>query len=148
MKKGGTFRWMTVALATLGVLLWVPLGMTGEKIEVFSLDQLLKEKPLPKDKTAHVIPVTKVQGAEVQVIEMSKIRLHSHKQEDHIVYIAKGQGKAKLGNETRDVKAGEIIMIPRNIPHSFDKTGTENLVLLVIASPGWKPLEDTTFYDK
>ncbi|MCI0427959.1 MAG: cupin domain-containing protein [Nitrospiraceae bacterium] len=147
MKKGGLLRLM-VASAALGLLLWLPTGTAGEKIEVFSLDQLLKGKPLPQDKTAHVIPVTKVQGAEVQVIEMSKIRLHSHKQEDHIVYIAKGQGKAKLGNETRDVKAGEIIMIPRNIPHSFDKSGTENLVLLVIATPGWKPLEDTTFYDK
>ena len=95
-----------------------------------------------------MIPVTKVQGVELQVIEMSKIRLHSHKQEDHIVYIAKGKGKAKLGNETRDVKAGDILMIPRNIAHSFDKTETENLVLLVIATPGWKPLEDTTFHDK
>jgi mannose-6-phosphate isomerase-like protein (cupin superfamily) len=122
--------------------------MAGEKIEVFNLDQLLKEKPLPKDKTAQATPVTKVEGAELQVLEMSKIRLHSHKQEDHLVYIAKGKGKAVLGKETRDVKVGDILFIPRNVPHSFDKTGEENLVLLVIATPGWKPLEDTTFHDK
>jgi len=148
MRTGGFLRWMTVTFMTVGLVLWISLGMAGEKIEVFTLDQLLKENPLPKDKTAHVIPVTKVQGTELQVIEMSKIRLHSHKQEDHIVYIAKGKGKAKLGNETREVKTGDILMLPKNIPHSFEKTGTENLVLLVIATPGWKPLEDTTFHDK
>jgi mannose-6-phosphate isomerase-like protein (cupin superfamily) len=147
MKKGGLLRLM-IASAALGILLWLPAGTAGEKIEVFSLGQLLKGKPLPPDKTAHAIPVTKVPGAELQVIEMSKIRLHSHKQEDHIVYIAQGTGKARLGNESRDVKVGDILLLPRNIPHSFDKTGTENLVLLVIATPGWKPLEDTTFLDK
>lgn len=148
MKGRGFLRWMSVTAMAFGLIMGVPLGIAGEKIEVFALDQLLKAKPLPKDKTAQATPVTKVQGAELQVLEMSKIRLHSHKLEDHIVYIAKGKGKAVLGKETREVTVGDILFIPRNIPHSFDKTGDENLVLLVIATPGWKPLEDTTFHDK
>ncbi len=46
-----------------------------------------------------------------------------------------------------EVKPGDILNIPRRVPHSFTKIGDENLVMVVVATVGWKPLEDTKFYE-
>jgi quercetin dioxygenase-like cupin family protein len=119
----------------------------GAKITVNTLDEVLKGNPLPADKTAQVTWKSRAGNSELQVIEMSKIKLHHHDQEDHIVYVARGQGTARLGDETRHVKAGDILNLPKGIPHSFTKEEKENLVLLVVATAGWKPLEDTKFYE-
>ena len=117
------------------------------KITVNTLDEVLKGNPLPADKTAQVTWKSRAGNSELQVIEMNKIKLHPHSQEDHVLYVARGQGTARLGDETRQVKAGDILNLPKGIPHSFAKEGKENLVLLVVATAGWKPLEDTKFYE-
>jgi mannose-6-phosphate isomerase-like protein (cupin superfamily) len=49
------------------------------------------------------------------------------------------------GQETREVKPGDILNLPRGKPHGFETQGDKNLVLLVVATAGWKPLEDTKF---
>jgi quercetin dioxygenase-like cupin family protein len=112
-----------------------------------NLDDILKKNPLAVGQTAKATPVTKVPGAELQVIEMSKIKLHSHHQEDHIVFVVRGKGTVHLDQETRNVKPGDIFMLPKDVPHGFSKSGDENLVLVVVGTPGWKPLEDTKFHE-
>jgi len=137
-----------VALGLAGMVgIALPQTPAG-KIQLTSLDEIVKGNPLaPGGPTAKVSGGTKTDTTELQVIEMSKIRLHHHELEDHIVYVARGQAKARLGDQEREVKAGDILTIPRRIPHGFTKIGDENLVLLVVATVGWKPLEDTKFYE-
>ncbi len=118
------------------------------RIEVTSLDEMVRKNPLiPGGPTAKVSGSTKTSTTELQVIEMSKIRLHHHELEDHILYVARGRALARLGDAEREVKPGDILTIPRRVPHGFTKIGEENLVLVVVATVGWKPLEDTKFYE-
>src|SRR3972149_4617602 len=140
----------------LGVALLVVVGLVGiglaqtygSKIDVTTLDEILKKNPLaPGGPTAKVSGSVKTPTTELQVIEMSRIRLHHHELEDHILYIARGRATARLGDETREVKPGDILNLPRRVPHAFTKIGDENLVVLVVATVGWKPLEDTKFYE-
>jgi quercetin dioxygenase-like cupin family protein len=119
----------------------------GGKVVTANLDEILKSNPLTAGQPAKATTVTRVPGAELQVIEMNKIKLHSHSQEDHIVFVVRGKGTVRLDQETRDVKPGDIFMLPKDVPHGFSKSGDENLILLVIGTPGWKPLEDTKFYE-
>ena len=137
-----------VALGLAGMVgIALPQTPAG-KIQLTSLDEIVKGNPLaPGGPTAKVSGGTKTDTTELQVIEMSKIRLHHHELEDHIVYVARGQAKARLGDQEREVKAGDILTIPRRIPHGFTKIGDENLVLLVVATVGWKPLDDTKFHE-
>ena len=126
----------------------VGVGLAQVKIEGTTLDEILKKNPLPPGgPTAKVAGSVKTPTTELQVIEMSKIRLHHHELEDHIIFVARGRATARLGDETREVKPGDILNVPRRVPHGFTKIGDENLVLLVIATVGWKPLEDTKFYE-
>lgn len=90
--------------------------------------------------------------SQLQVLTISKIKLHHHEQEDHVVYVAKGAGNGRFevapGKiEARAVKAGDIFVLPKRLKHAFEKTGGEDLVLLVVATVGWKPLEDTKFHE-
>ena len=152
MKHGGrngrTLWGVGAGLAAVALLIAAGASGSGTaKITVNTLDEVLKGNSLPADKTAQVTWKTRAGNSELQVIEMTKIKLHHHDQEDHVVYVARGQGTARLGSETRLVKAGDILNLPKGIPHSFAKEGKENLVLLVVATAGWKPLEDTKFYE-
>lgn len=90
--------------------------------------------------------------SQLQVLTITKIKLHHHEQEDHVVYVAKGTGSGRFevapGKiEDRPVNVGDIFVLPKNLKHAFEKTGGEDLVLLVVATLGWKPLEDTKFHE-
>jgi mannose-6-phosphate isomerase-like protein (cupin superfamily) len=90
--------------------------------------------------------------SQLQVLTITKIKLHHHVQEDHVVYVAKGAGSGRFevapGKiEARRVKVGDIFVLPKNLKHAFEKTGSEDLVLLVVATVGWKPLDDTKFHE-
>lgn len=90
--------------------------------------------------------------SQLQVLTITKIKLHHHEQEDHVVYVAKGAGTGRFevapGKiETRPVKVGDIFVLPKKLKHAFEKSGGEDLVLLVVATVGWKPLEDTKFHE-
>jgi mannose-6-phosphate isomerase-like protein (cupin superfamily) len=90
--------------------------------------------------------------SQLQVLTITKIKLHHHEQEDHVVYVAKGAGSGRFevapGRiDTRPVKVGDIFVLPKRLKHAFEKSGSEDLVLLVIATVGWKPLEDTKFHE-
>ena len=64
--------------------------------------------------------------------------------------MARGRGILRMGEkgqETREVKPGDLINLPGEVPHGFETQGDENRVLLVVATAGWKPLEDTKFYE-
>lgn len=144
--------WACAALvAALMVVATSPAWAGEGSISVTSVDVILKQSPLEAGgPTAKVVGSSRAGNSELQVIEMSKIKLHHHDQEDHIVYVARGRGILRMGEkgqETREVKPGDILNLPRGVPHGFEKQGEENLVLLVVATAGWKPLEDTKFYE-
>ena len=83
---------------------------------------------------------------------MSKNRLHHHEAQDHVLYVARGHGTARLETatgqiETRSIQPGDILSLPRGKKHGFEKTGTENLVFLVVATPLPPGVEETTFHE-
>ncbi len=147
--SNGRVLWgVGAGLVALAMLLGAGAWAYGTaKITVNTLDEVLKGNPLPADKTAQVTWKGRAGNSELHVLELSKVKLHSHSLEDHIVYVVRGQGAARLGDESRQVKAGDILNIPKGIPHGFTKEGKENLVFLVVATAGWDGLKDIKFYE-
>jgi mannose-6-phosphate isomerase-like protein (cupin superfamily) len=144
----------TSALASItgfAALLFAPLVSADSGTRVTSLDEVLqKTQTVPAP--ARVVQTFTANKSQLQVLTVSKIRLHHHEQEDHVVYVAKGSGKARVETagaklEDRVVKPGDIFVLPKNAKHSFEKVGDQDLVLLVVATEGWKPLEDTKFHE-
>jgi mannose-6-phosphate isomerase-like protein (cupin superfamily) len=52
--------------------------------------------------------------------------LHTHPY-DEVLIIQEGRATATVGDETIDVGAGDIVLIPAGEPHAFTNTGDTNL---------------------
>lgn len=139
-----------VAVGTiLGAGVWAygtpEIPATISKVTVSTLGDLVKDNPLPANKTAQVSWKSRVGNSGLHVVEASTIRLHHHTQQDHLVYVARGRGTARLWDQIRQVKAGDILNIPKGIPYGFTSKGKENLILLVVAENGWNGLGAVRF---
>jgi mannose-6-phosphate isomerase-like protein (cupin superfamily) len=124
-----------------------------DNIAVANLDEIVKSNPLtPGGATDVTVAMIRAGGAEVGVLVMSRNRLHHHIAQDHVLYLARGHGTARLENaqgqvETRPIKPGDFLSLPRGKKHGFAKTGSENLVFLVIATPLPPGVEETTYHE-
>ncbi|MPZ55056.1 MAG: cupin domain-containing protein [Rhizobiales bacterium] len=123
------------------------------EIAVAELDAIVMQNPLqPGGETAAMIASFPSGDNELGILVMSRNRLHHHANQDHVLYLARGHGIARLENasgaiETRPIKPGDILSLPRGRRHAFHKTGEENLVFLVLAGPGRDDFADTTFHE-
>lgn len=44
---------------------------------------------------------------------------------EHEQYVLAGQATVQIGDETHQVKAGDVVYIPAGTPHSYESTGDE-----------------------
>ena len=56
---------------------------------------------------------------------------------EEIYFIMSGEGEMTLDDETRHVVPGDAIWIPTGSRHGLSNTGTDDCVILVVASPAW-----------
>ena len=113
-------------------------------IEVTDLETILKTHPLPPGGPGASVVASRHAGkGELQIVVANKIPLHIHDQ-DHVVFVERGTGTARIENaagaiDARQVKPGDIVDVPRGKKHGFEKTGDEDLVLLVVTTPSRTP---------
>ena len=55
----------------------------------------------------------------------------NHPQKDRIYYVVKGSGKVTINEESRMIKEGELILIPKGNSHKYTTTGSR-LVLISV----------------
>jgi quercetin dioxygenase-like cupin family protein len=99
------------------------------------------------DKSVKFAPAAQITNVGILAGHVKKIRLHTHELEDHIVYVVRGRATARLGDDRREVGPGDLIAIPKRVPHAFDQKGEEPFVVLVNSTPGWDPLQDTRYLE-
>jgi mannose-6-phosphate isomerase-like protein (cupin superfamily) len=72
---------------------------------------------------------------------------HYHPKAEEIYYITHGAGKIRIGNETREVRAGDAIAIPPGQRHKLWNTGAETLCLLCCCAPAYEH-DDTVITER
>jgi len=60
--------------------------------------------------------------------------VHSHPHEQ-ITYILQGEGEFVLGGEVMILTAGDLLLVPPNVPHSMKVIGSETVLNLDVFSP-------------
>jgi quercetin dioxygenase-like cupin family protein len=60
---------------------------------------------------------------------------HRHAVGDKLYYILSGTGRIAVGDEERDVVAGDLVCAPAGEAHGVRNPGPERLVLLVMMAP-------------
>jgi mannose-6-phosphate isomerase-like protein (cupin superfamily) len=71
---------------------------------------------------------------------------HYHSRTEEIYYILAGVGRVRVGEQLRDVAAGDAIAIPPGEIHQITNIGDAVLVFLCSCSPGYEH-EDTVLID-
>jgi len=64
------------------------------------------------------------------------VPLHVHSREDEALYIVTGELRVTVGDLQRVVKTGDLVYMPRNVPHRFQNGSDQPARMLVIFSPG------------
>ena len=62
---------------------------------------------------------------------------HHHLETEEVYYLLEGSGRMTVGDETREVAAGDAIFIPRGATHSLKNTGAKSLRLLLVCGPAY-----------
>ena len=143
---------ISAALALIALPTPTAVAGSDDKIEVTDLDAILKDHPLqPGGPTVSIVASMRAGDAELGILVMSKNRLHHHPRQDHVLYLVSGRGAAWLETasgriETRPIKPGDLFSLPRGKKHGFEKTGPEDLVFLVVATPLSDAGDDDTVY--
>ena len=76
----------------------------------------------------------------VDVEPGAKQRLHNHPEVQVYVIVA-GTGRMQVGDETRDVKAGDLVFIPSEAFHGIENTGDSVLSYVSAANPAFESLQ-------
>jgi mannose-6-phosphate isomerase-like protein (cupin superfamily) len=98
-----------------------------EVIDIFKYDKfkngsVFKEVPIITDQTMATI---------LLIDSNSHTTDLNHPQKDRIYYIVKGRGEVTIGSESRYIKEGELILIPKGSSHKYTTT-TRRLTLISI----------------
>jgi len=59
-----------------------------------------------------------------------------------VYYILEGRGLMRIGGETAEVGAGQVIFIPPFHVQSIENSGQADLVFLCIVDPAWRPEDE------
>ena len=76
--------------------------------------------------------IDKSKGAPVFAMRLISIQadghigMHDHLWE-HEIFVLRGAGLAKCGDESAEMNPGDFLLIPPDVPHGFDNTGDDVL---------------------
>jgi mannose-6-phosphate isomerase-like protein (cupin superfamily) len=73
--------------------------------------------------------------------------IHAHEPEQ-VYYIVKGQGLMSIDNESREVSAGDSILIPSNSNHGMKNIGNKTLEYLTANSPVFQKEYEDSLWSK
>lgn len=62
---------------------------------------------------------------------------HHHLETEEVYYILHGAGRMTVGEETREVVAGDAVFIPRGHLHTLENTGPEPMTILLVCGPAY-----------
>lgn len=62
---------------------------------------------------------------------------HRHRQIEEIYYIVSGSGLMTVGDETREVEAGDAVYVPRGQRHTLENTGSDSIKLILVCGPAF-----------
>ena len=100
------------------------------------LAKILADNPLAPGENIKVANLGRSASASQHIVQIrDRETLHVHKLHDATVTLLRGQGYLILGNQRINLKAGDIIHIPRGLVHQYVNTANDPTVMLAVYSP-------------
>jgi mannose-6-phosphate isomerase-like protein (cupin superfamily) len=102
-------------------------------MQAFELAQLLSQQK-SSDRLYHEFLRVPALSMGLYVLRAGGADPQSPHTEDEVYYVARGKGKIRVGEEDRDVEAGSIVYVEKNLEHHFHSI-EEELKILVFFAP-------------
>jgi mannose-6-phosphate isomerase-like protein (cupin superfamily) len=83
------------------------------------------------------LPAEKQSLAEATVPPGGATAEHFHRESEELYFFTSGTGRLRVGDEQRDVCAGECVVIPSGAIHKLVNTGDDPLRLLCCCAPAY-----------
>ncbi len=61
--------------------------------------------------------------------------LHAHAGQDKVYHVLEGEGRFLLADRELEMKAGDLLVAPENVPHGVRNTGASRLLVLAVLAP-------------
>jgi quercetin dioxygenase-like cupin family protein len=98
--------------------------------------EVVKRTPIDSRTGAALTPILQGEHATVNVWQLTaRIPAHFHREHEEIVIVQEGEGEVRLGEETRRVKAGDVLLIPTNVVHEVIARGNRPFRGISVFSP-------------
>ena len=110
----------------------------GDEYREISLEKILADNPLAPGDNIRVANLGSSASSSQHIVQIrDREILHVHKLHDGTVIILRGQGYLVLAGKRIDVKAGDIIHIPRGVAHQYVNGAGEPTVALAVYAPAF-----------
>jgi len=102
-------------------------------MQAYELTQLISQRTDSKKAYLEFLKVPDLSMG-LYVLPANGVDSQSPHTEDEVYYVVSGKAKIKVADENRDVQAGSIVYVAKNVEHRFHSI-EEELTLLVFFAP-------------
>jgi mannose-6-phosphate isomerase-like protein (cupin superfamily) len=108
----------------------------GQELRQLDLVKVVADNPLGPEENVKLINLGRGQGASHHVVQIrDREPSHMHTRHDGTVLIARGRGYLIMDKRRITLTAGDVVHIPRRVPHYYVNTDLNPTVALVIFAP-------------
>lgn len=111
---------------------------SGSRLSVRAIEDVLRAHPLDSGQNIRVTDLGGTTTVSHHIVQAGAAeRLHVHEEHDLTVFIYRGHGRMLIGKQEFDVKRGDIVLVPRQIPHAFVNGSDRPSVAVVVFTPAF-----------
>jgi mannose-6-phosphate isomerase-like protein (cupin superfamily) len=111
---------------------------SGAGLSAKEIEKALKENRIGSDRDIRIVTLGSTDATSHHIVQIrSAEALHIHKEHDLTVFIYRGHGTMTVGSREIDVNRGDILFVPRGIPHAFVNKSATPAIAVVVFTPGF-----------
>jgi mannose-6-phosphate isomerase-like protein (cupin superfamily) len=114
------------------------LAAAPAEAPVIHFAEVVKANPLDPVRGAVITEVARGEQASVNVWQMTKgLPPHLHRQHEEVIIVQSGRARARIGDRTLIMQAGDILLIPKGTIHQVRALGDEPFRGISVFAPAF-----------
>lgn len=111
---------------------------TTDGLSLLAIDQKLASESLSPTENIRVTPLGRTESVSHHLVQIRTSELfHLHRNHDLTVVVYRGQGTMRIGEKQFPVTKGDVLLIPRGIPHAFTNRSSQPAVAIAVFTPSY-----------
>jgi quercetin dioxygenase-like cupin family protein len=105
---------------------------------IVRFEEVVKANPIDPERGAVLTEVARGEQASVNVWQMTKgMPRHFHRAHEEVIFVKSGRAEVQVGARMLTAQAGDLILVPKNTPHSARAIGEEPFRGISVFAPAF-----------